>query len=139
MKAIDVMDHWKSASELEDVNDILSLVQEVTEAVVNTEDKKSDHHKALEKVIVSWNDYVAETESTHGRRKQSSLRVAISSLLEKVKSKQVHSAGKGMLGMQMEPQPLDEISKSLKKPTATNVMDMHTSARLEESYVEEEE
>jgi DNA anti-recombination protein RmuC len=139
MKAIDVMDHWKSASKLEDVNDVLELVQDVTEAIVHSEDKKAAHHKSMKGAVESWNEYVNETEGTHGRRSRPSLRVSITSLFEKVKSKQVHSSGRGKKGMKMEPQPLDEISASIKGPTATKAIDMHTSARLEEAYVEEEE
>ncbi len=139
MKAIDVMDHWKSASKLEDVNDVLELVQDVTEAIVHSEDKKAAHHKSMKGAVESWNEYVNETEGTHGRRSRPSLRVSITSLFEKVKSKQVHSSGRGKKGMKMEPQPLDEISASIKEPTATKAIDMHTSARLEEAYVEEEE
>jgi len=139
MKAIDVMDHWKSASKLEDVNDVLELVQDVTEAIVDSEEKKAAHHKSMKGAVESWNEYVNETESTHGGRSRPSLRVSITSLFEKVKSKQVHSSGRGKKGMKMEPQPLNEISASIKAPTATKAIDMHTSARLEEAYVEEEE
>ena len=139
MKAIDVMDHWKSASKLEDVDDILDLVQDVAEAVVESEDKKAALHLSLEGVRKSWNEYVNETESTRGRRPRPSLRVSITSLFKKVKSKRVHSSGRGKKGMKMEPQPVDEISASMKAPTTSKAIDMHTSARLEEAYVEEEE
>jgi DNA anti-recombination protein RmuC len=136
MKAIDVMDHWKSASKLEDVDDILKLVQDVADAIAVSEDKKALHKESLEDAIESWNEYVKETESTHGRRNSPSLRVSINSLFKKVKSKLVHSR-RGKKGMKMEPQPLDEIQASLEAPTP-NIF-MHTSARLEEAYVEEEE
>jgi len=139
MKAIDVMDHWKSASKLEDVDDILELVQDVAEAVVESDDKRVALHLSLEGVRKSWNEYVNETESTRARRPRPSLRVSITSLFEKVKSKRVHSSGRGKKGMKMDPQPVEEISASMKAPTTSKAIDMHTSARLGEAYVEEEE
>lgn len=129
---------WKSAKKLDDVNDILQRIDDLTEAVVDSEEKKKAHHDSLEKAIESWNEYVKWTESTHGGRKKPSLRVAITSLFEKVSSKQIQS-GRGNRGLRKEVQPLEELSASFEEPTKTNIMDIHKSARLEVAEVEEEE
>lgn len=139
MKAIDLMDHWKSSSALDDVNDVLTLVQDVAEAIVETEEKKSAHHKALEKSVSTWNAYVKETESSHGGRKKPSLRVAISNLFEKVRSKRVFSSVRGQKGVRKEPIPLDEVSDSALAPTKSGVTDIHLTSRLTADAVTEEE
>lgn len=139
IKAIDTMDLWTSVSRIEELNDVLEASERLADAVVISEDSKARHHSALKKAVDSWDLYVKDTESTHGRRETPSLRVAITSLFEKVHSKLKHKKGRGMTGRPMEPQPLEELSVSPLEPTKTNIRDMHISARLEEAYVEEEE
>ena len=138
MKAIDLLDHRKSTSKLDEVNDIMNLVQEVVEAVVDSEEAKNEHHKAMENIISTWNTYVKETESTHGGRTKPSLRVAFTNLFRKISSKQV-SAVRGKKGAIKEPISIEEITTDPIAPIKTNVNEIPTSSRLLVVSEEEEE
>jgi DNA anti-recombination protein RmuC len=138
MKAIDLLDHWKSTSKLDEVNDVLNLVQEVVEAVVDSEESKAAHHKAVQDIVSTWNSHVKETESTHGGRKRPSLRVAVTNLFGKVSSKQP-STVRGMKGARKEPISIEEVTGELLPPTKTNILELHTDSRLLAAAVEEEE
>lgn len=139
MRSIELTDQWKSISALDEMNDVLDMVQDVTEAIVRTEESKAEHHKALEKAVNSWNTHVNEIESTHAGRSEPSLRVAITNLFEVVSAKSTFSTAHGKKGSKAEPVPLSEISKSLKEPSKTKVLDIHLGSRLDTAAAEEEE
>jgi len=138
MKAIDLLDHWKSTSKLDEVNDVLNLVQEVVEAVVDSEESKAAHHKAIEDLLSTWNSHVKNTESTHGGRKRPSLRVALTNLFGKVSSKQP-STVRGMKGARKEPISIEPIDTEPITPTQTNNLELDTSSRITAATIGEEE
>jgi DNA anti-recombination protein RmuC len=138
MKAIDLLDHWKSTSKLDEVNDVLDLVQEVVEAVVDSEESKAAHHKAIQDLLSTWNSHVKNTESTHGGRKRPSLRVALTNLFGKVSSKQP-STVRGKKGARKEPISIETINTEPISPTKTNPLEIHVSSRISAAIVEEEE
>jgi DNA anti-recombination protein RmuC len=138
MKAIDLLDHWKSTLKLDEVNDVLNLVQEVVEAVVDSEESKAAHHKAIQDIVSTWNAHVKDTESTHGGRKRPSLRVALTNLFGKVSSNQP-STVRGKKGARKEPISIEEVTAEPMTPTKTNVLELHTSSRLSPAAAEEEE
>ena len=139
MRAIELTDQWKSISALDEMNDVLDLVQDVTEAIVRTEETKAAHHKALENALKSWDAHIKEIESTNANRNDSSLRVAITNLFKRVSARSTFSNVRGKKGSRAEPIPLSEISKSPIEPTKTKVMDIHLGSRLETAAAEEEE
>ena len=138
MKAIDLLDHWKSTSKLDEVNDVLGLVQDVVEAVVDSEESKAGHHKAIQELVSTWNSHVKETESTHGGRARPSLRVAVTNLFGKVSSNQP-STVRGKKGARKEPISIEELTAEPMTPTKTDVLELHTSSRLSPVAAEEEE
>ncbi len=138
MRSIELTDQWQAISALDEMNDVLDLVQDVTEAIVRTEESKAEHQKALENVFKSWNTHIKESESTNANRSNPSLRVAITNLFKRVKAKSTFSSVRGKKGSKVEPIPLTEISKSPMEPTRTKVMEIHLGSRLDTAPAEEE-
>ena len=138
MRSIELTDQWQAISALDEMNDVLDLVQDVTEAIVRTEESKAEHQKALEIVFKSWNTHIKEIESTNANRSKPSLRVAITNLFKRVSAKSTFSSARGKKGSKAEPIPLTEISKPPMKPTETKVMDIHLGSRLDIASAEEE-
>jgi DNA anti-recombination protein RmuC len=131
MRSIELFDQWKTISALDEMNDVLEMVQDVTEAIVRTEESKAEHHKALEKAIKSWNSHVNEIESTHTGRKDPSLRVAITNLFKVVSAKSTFSTVHGKKGSKAEPIPLKEIPKLPNEPTTTDLKNISLDSRIE--------
>ena len=138
MRSIELTDQWKSISALDEMNDVLDLVQDVTEAIVRTEESKAAHHKALQDVLKSWDVHIKEIESTNANRNKPSLRVAITNLFKRVSAKSTFSSARGKKGSKAEPIPLTEISKSPIQPTNTKVIDIHLDSRIDTAPAEEE-
>jgi len=79
---------WRGVGRNKELNELLELVQQVSEAVVETERTRSNHHKAMKEMVSTWNKHIAGIESTDGRRSKPSFREAVSDLFRRVPSQQ---------------------------------------------------
>ena len=79
---------WRGVGRNKELNQLLELVQQVTEAVVETERTRAEHHNAMKVLVNTWNKHIAGIESTDGRRSKPSFRVAVSNLFRRVPSQQ---------------------------------------------------
>jgi len=79
---------WRGVGQNKELNELLGLVQQVSEAVVETERTRSNHHKAMKELVSTWNKHIAGIESTDGRRSKPSFREAVSDLFRRVPSQQ---------------------------------------------------
>ena len=121
---------WRSIGRNKELNELLDLVQQVTEAAIETERTRDDHHKAMIELVKTWKIHIDGIESTDGRRSKSkpSWRVAVDNLFRRVPSQQKsqeHGKKGEMAGaISLSPDDVDE-------PRAPEGIDgIDTSARL---------
>ena len=118
---------WRGVGRNKELNELLELVQQVSEAVVETERTRSDHHKAMKELVSTWNKHIAGIESTDGRRSKPSFREAVSDLFRRVPSQQ-KSDERGKKGEMAGTIALSSDVSEPKSPSGISGAD--TSARL---------
>ena len=119
---------WRGIERNKELNELLELVQEVTEAAIETDRTRADHHKAMIALVNTWKKHIGGIESTDGRRSKPSWRVAVDNLFRRVPSQQKsqeHGKKGEMAGaISLSPDDVDE-------PRAPEGIDgIDTSARL---------
>ena len=105
---------------------MLDLVQQVSEAVIETERSRSDHHNAMKELVKTWNRHIDKIESTDGRNK-TSLRAAVDGLFRRVPSQQ-KTQEHGKKGEMAGAMPLSSDVAEPKSPAGITGID--TSSRL---------
>ena len=124
---------WRGVGRNKELNQLLELVQQVSEAVVETERTRSDHHRAMKDLVNTWNKHIDGIESTDGRRTKPSLRVALSGLFRRVPSQQ-KSTERGKKG---EMAGAIALSSDIPEPKSpAGISDIDTSSRLGEGEEE---
>ncbi|MEE2624903.1 MAG: DNA recombination protein RmuC [Candidatus Thermoplasmatota archaeon] len=117
---------WRGVGQNKELNELLGLVQQVSEAVIETERSRDDHHNAMKELVRTWNKHIDRIESTDGRGK-TSLRVAVDGLFRRVPS-QMKSRERGKKGELAGAIPLSSDVAEPKSPAGISEID--TSARL---------
>ena len=118
---------WRGVGQNKELNELLGLVQQVSEAVIETERSRADHHNAMKELVNTWNKHIDRIESTDGRSK-TSLRGAVDNLFKQVPSQQ-KSQKRGKKGENAGAIPLSSHIGESKTPTGITGID--TSARLD--------
>ena len=117
---------WRGVGQNKELNELLDLVQQVSEAVIETERSRSDHHNAMKELVKTWNRHIDRIESTDGRSK-TSLRAAVDGLFRRVPSQQ-KTQERGKKGEMAGAMPLSSDVAEPKSPAGITGID--TSSRL---------
>jgi len=118
---------WRSIGRNKELDELLELIQEVTEAAIGTERTRAAHHKAMKELVNTWNKHIDGIESIDGRRSKPSWRVAVDSLFRRVPSQQ-KSQERGKRG---EMEGAITLSSDVSDPRApVGIGGIDTSSRL---------